>query len=568
MEDEIKNCQNCKKDFIIESEDFNFYEKIKVPPPTFCPDCRLQRRLIWMKGVELFKRKCDLCGEMKLSMYHQNAPYIVYCNKCWWSDKWDARDFAIEYDFKRNFFEQWNDLLHKTPILGLSIDKTTGELSPYTNHVGNSKNCYLIYYSDYVEDSAFGYQLTNAKKVYDSGSVMNCDIIYDTSNIFKSYNIIGGMSNNTTSYDCMFIRDCEGAHNCFVSANVYNQSYFFMGDRVSKEEYENKMKDIDFGSYKQYEFWKNKANNYFKTIIPRPRWETLSVNSTGSYVFQSKNCKECYDVTECENSKFLMLIKIGKVKDSYDYVDWGENVQLVYEGITIGNGASNVKFTHESGHNISNIEYSKLSTGGSNHFGCVSIKKTEYCILNKQYSKEEYIKLREKIIEDMNENPYINSRGHIYKYGEFFPPEFSPHFYNDSFASKFFPLSEKEVIDFKLKWYKPEEKEYAITIKFKDLPDHIKDAPNNIVEEVIGCSICKRGFRIINQELQFLRQYKLPLPRQCPFCRIGIKIDKWVSNMKQVDRICDKCGIDFKTHYTKEEALKIFCKDCYKKEVY
>ena len=28
-------CQNCKKDFIIESGDFLFYEKMKVPPPTF-----------------------------------------------------------------------------------------------------------------------------------------------------------------------------------------------------------------------------------------------------------------------------------------------------------------------------------------------------------------------------------------------------------------------------------------------------------------------------------------------------------------------------------------------------
>jgi hypothetical protein len=32
---ETKICQNCKKNFIIEPDDFGFYEKIKVPPPTF-----------------------------------------------------------------------------------------------------------------------------------------------------------------------------------------------------------------------------------------------------------------------------------------------------------------------------------------------------------------------------------------------------------------------------------------------------------------------------------------------------------------------------------------------------
>ena len=29
MNPETKNCQNCKKDFTIESEDFAFYEKLK-----------------------------------------------------------------------------------------------------------------------------------------------------------------------------------------------------------------------------------------------------------------------------------------------------------------------------------------------------------------------------------------------------------------------------------------------------------------------------------------------------------------------------------------------------------
>ncbi|MDI6602738.1 MAG: hypothetical protein QME57_01280 [Patescibacteria group bacterium] len=41
MNQEIKQCQNCKKEFVIEPEDFLFYEKIKVPPPTWCPECRM-----------------------------------------------------------------------------------------------------------------------------------------------------------------------------------------------------------------------------------------------------------------------------------------------------------------------------------------------------------------------------------------------------------------------------------------------------------------------------------------------------------------------------------------------
>ena len=37
-------------------------------------------------------------------------------------------------------------------------------------------------------------------------------------------------------------------------------------------------------------------------------------------------------------------------------------------------------------------------------FGCVGFKHKQYCILNKQYTKEEYEKLVQKIIKQMNDN--------------------------------------------------------------------------------------------------------------------------------------------------------------------
>ena len=49
----------------------------------------------------------------------------------------------------------------------------------------------------------------------------------------------------------------------------------------------------------------------------------------------------------------------------------------------------------------------------------VKLKQKKYCILNKQYTKEEYEKLVPKIKKHMNEMPYIDKKGRIYKYGEF-----------------------------------------------------------------------------------------------------------------------------------------------------
>src|SRR3990167_4454590 len=84
-----ENCQNCKKDFVIEPDDFDFYEKMKVPAPTFCPDCRLQRRLSFRNERMLYKRACDLCGKQVISAYRPENGYNMYCQECWWSDKWN-----------------------------------------------------------------------------------------------------------------------------------------------------------------------------------------------------------------------------------------------------------------------------------------------------------------------------------------------------------------------------------------------------------------------------------------------------------------------------------------------
>jgi hypothetical protein len=147
MNPETKTCQNCKKDFTIEVEDFVFYKKMEVPAPTFCPDCRLQRRLAWMVNINLFKRKCDLCGEEGICKYEPKSPFVIYCYKCWWSDKWDPVSYQKEIDFAKPFLEQFKELFCETPILGLSIDTITGELSPFVNHCDYAKNCYMIYYS-------------------------------------------------------------------------------------------------------------------------------------------------------------------------------------------------------------------------------------------------------------------------------------------------------------------------------------------------------------------------------------------------------------------------------------
>ncbi|MDO8664561.1 MAG: hypothetical protein Q7K44_03410 [Candidatus Liptonbacteria bacterium] len=581
---EIKICQNCKRDFIIEPEDFDFYAKMsaqggsasggKVPPPTFCPECRLQRRLAFFNIFTLYKRPCDLCKKDFISTYRADSPYIIYCPKCWWSDNWDVFEYGVDYDFSRPFFEQFKELWLKTPILGISVDIPTMETSPYTSHGGHIKNCYLLFHVDYNQDSAYCFSAFNSNAIFDCSNLMFCELSYDLMHAYKTAHSIGSWDLNE-SINCAFLRDSENCQDCFASANLKSKKYYIFNKPYSKEDYFNEIKKWDLGSYKTYQKIKKLAQEHWKKFPPKPIYEKLNTNSTGNRIYESKNCKDSFDVAGVEDSRYLMMMYQHSTKDSYDISSWGYNMSRSYECCNVGEDVSDIRFSNESGLGLMNAEYCKLSSGGKYHFGCVSIKKGDYCILNKRYSEESFDKLRARIIEHMNEMPYIskirNSKSEIqnieYKYGEFFPSELSPFTYNETIANKFFPITKAEALKNNYSWRDIEPHNYQITKHPKDLPDHIKNVPDEILKEVIACADCDRGFRIIRMELDFLRRMNLPLPRACPFCRIGKKFDEWVKESKLVKRICDNCGTEFESPNTEKEYPKILCKKCWLQEV-
>ena len=232
MEPQTKPCQNCKKEFVIDSEDFSFYEKMKVPAPTFCPDCRKERRLAWFNLVNLYYRNCDMCHVRFISMYPGNAPFIVFCPSCWWSDKWSWEDYGVDYDFSRSFFEQFFELLKKVPLMGLATNTSTLVNSPYNNYATHAKDCYLTFNSDYNQDCAYGVFVTRVRESFDSSMVMDCDSIYDCACIYKSNRCTGCRGNNRFCVDCSFVRDCENCQDCFMCGNLKNKKYCYLKRRV------------------------------------------------------------------------------------------------------------------------------------------------------------------------------------------------------------------------------------------------------------------------------------------------------------------------------------------------
>jgi hypothetical protein len=176
----------------------------------------------------------------------------------------------------------------------------------------------------------------------------------------------------------------------------------------------------------------------------------------------------------------------------------------------------------------------------------------------------------------MNDMPYIDSLGRIYKYGEFFPSELSPFCYNETIAQEYFPLTKEQAKGQGYKWKDKEEKNYNIDILSKDLSDNIKDVNDDIIGKVIGCEHngtcnhkCTEAYKLIPEELLFYKRMNLPLPRLCPNCRHYERLAQR-NPMKLWHRSCMKpgCTNTFETSYAPERPEIVYCEKCYQGEVY
>ena len=185
----------------------------------------------------------------------------------------------------------------------------------------------------------------------------------------------------------------------------------------------------------------------------------------------------------------------------------------------------------------------------------------------------------------MNDMPYVDKKGRMYKYGEFFPKEFSMFYYNETIAQEYYPLTEKRASDFGFKWKNKDKRDYQIDISTENLPDHIKNVEESIVGKVIECihkggceEQCIEAFKITSDELQFYKRNNIALPRLCPNCRHFQRLKKR-NPLKLWHRGCmcgkqnhfhgkEKCKVEFEPSYAPERPQIIYCEKCYQAEVY
>lgn len=557
LEPHVKFCVDCKKEFFIEEKDITFLKMFRVPAPKLCPACRQKRRLSAANYSSIFKRKCDVPGhnEILISPVAPIIPWIAYDHSTYYGDSWDARSYGMEIVDDKSFFEQYKNLAKVVPIRAVprGAESPNSDYSFYGKHM---KDCYYVFGGRRSENIMFGSSIYDSRSATDCYFIRNDENVYEnisTSNCFKcKYSYF-----SSNCIDCDFIYDCRNCQNCFGCVNLRNKNYCLFNEQLTKEEYKKRREEIDLGSQKDFQEYKNKFWNFLKTNPIRAARIYQSENCSGNDIKRSKNCQYCFQTEDSENVRYAGFA-IMNVKDSMDIGHSGGKVERLYECQNVGTHSSNMKFCFACKES-SDCEFVMTSTNSHNCFGCIGLKSGSYMIFNKQYTPEEYFKK----VDEIKVKMLLDG-----SYGEYPSMDFAVCAYNGTMASFIYPIDENEAKEKGIFW-QPEtdiDIKNLKSIQASELPDNILDAKDELCDLVIIEEVSKKPFKLTIREINFYRQNKIALPLNTPHSRI-VERYKILNNFQVSEELCSACEKEIESSYRKIDGYKPYCEECFQKEV-
>ncbi|MDD5041187.1 MAG: hypothetical protein PHX87_02855 [Candidatus Peribacteraceae bacterium] len=425
--------------------------------------------------------------------------------------------------------------------------------SDYCNFADDNENCYLLTSANRNRDCYYGFLSVDNRSIVDTLWCTASELLYECCDCRGCYNV-HHLQNCEDCRDSAFLRDCRGCSRCFLCIGLRRKENYILNRPCTKEEVDNFIASLS-GSHQAHQ----RALQHFDALLQsHPIRRAVNAVScedvTGDNLFQCRSVHLGFDVFE---SRDCANLHDGlKAIDCQD-ICFFDQTELCYESTSLmGHGYRFTMFCRDS----SDLFYCDNCHGCRDCFGCVGLRKKQYCILNRQYTPEAYECLAAEIVAHMRATR---------EWGEFFSTECSPFAYNDTLAQEIFPLGAEEATKQGWAWRFGEEEVPKVSkiIPAEKLPDRIDDIPDDIVNWAIECEATKRPFRIIKQELEFFRRMRLPVTHFHPDERHKRRMA--LRNPRHLwSRKCQKCGKGIETTYAPERPEVVYCEECYLKEVY
>ncbi len=416
--------------------------------------------------------------------------------------------YGIIYNFENNFFQNFQKLIKDIPIASTLVAGQI-ENADYADDTMNARNVYLSF--GVVTDTSNVLYSYLAKD--NSNNILNSvSAAYQSENIYMSTSISSGYNIFfskfiTDSSNIRFSSNLIWCQECLFCDNIENQSYCIRNKQYDQETYKKekdailKQKDMFMDRYNSVS---NIGNNLASTDV------------TGNGIVKSENIENGLIVYQVKNGRNLFMAGWSDGdSDIYDLmVWWAVKAEWMYGAFLSWLYSNNIVCSCHIIGNCSNIYYSHSLESCSYCLGCRWLKNKSFCILNKQYSKQERFELANKIFAQMDAESILWS---------YFPWYICPFYFNDTTAYLLDDSFTKEEVS--AKWYlrrdnpiKVDIPSTAEVITTKDIYQYQwfdTDWSRKINPEILKKVIKDEKwnyYRIVPMELEFLQKHWLPLP--------------------------------------------------------
>lgn len=555
-----KNCRQCSAPFEVTDDDLGFFQRISpsfsqrtflIPPPTFCPRCRLRRRYVWRNEYHYYARECDLCRDRIITVHSPDNPYPVYCNRCWWSDRWNPGDFGSDIESDAPFFPQFQALQARYPKPAMANDNhLASENIEYCQGLAYSKNCYLVTTGWRLEDCLYCTACGEARDLVDCRFVnIDSELLYECADSQRLYSCTF-VNCSESCRNCHFGFDLRGCSDCFCCVGLRHKQFYIFNRPNSEDEYRAEVKSFNCGSYAAQERLREEFERF---RLEQPHLAAHQVNCENSMGNNLFNCKNFvgFNVFGGEDCKYYF--SGSRPQFCHDILVGGEH-QWCYEGV-------NPDHSYMTAFTVwcwrcQNVYYSDNCHSCRNLFGCIGLRNASFCLLNKEYRPSDYQQLCSAVAHTMIKTG---------EWGEFFPVTSSPFAYNETIAQDNQPLTRDQAAMIGYSWKEASPK--LSSGSAYEVPDHIDDVEDRITSCFLECAICEAPYKIMALELRFYRKMGIPIPRKCPSCRRKERFAR-TGSYDMWNRECARCGNEIMSKYSPERPEIVFCEDCYLERVY
>lgn len=554
-----RQCERSGAPFVVDDSDLAFYRKMSptfdgelfpIPPPACCPEERLKRRLAFRNHIYLHVRPSSRSGKSIFSVYPEDAPFPVWGNDEWWMDDWDGLDFGVEPSLQTPFFQQFETLRNRVPHF--SRPGVNLENSDYSANASDLKSCYLVFASSRATDCLYGESVWGSRDCIDCTETRESELCYDCTGCLNCYSVQSSQYSESCT-DSYFLLNCRSCQNCFGCVNLRRQQYCVFNRQLTKHNYEAFLAAQPLRSFRGRTALAAQVRDFW---LQHPRPHAVSRQTeecTGNFLVNARNVRDSYFIGDAENIRYSYLLYFGS-RDCYDSTIPGIDAELVYESLMSGIRSRNLGWCYFCAEGCDSVFYSHLCVGCRDCFGCVGLRKKQYCLFNRQYSAAEYHRRTAEVVRLMQRTG---------EWGEFFPESMSSIPYNQSLAHRYFPLSPAEAAKEGRRWFtRDSEQRSSSAVPAAQLADELSDAeqPMTVLSAHSG-----KAFRVTAEELSRYRSLGVPLPRIAYDERMELRAAD-LGGVRLFQRRCPRSGEMMLTTFTPDSPWIVWDRDVYENE--